>query len=237
MPFQGHLFRLTRHFTSKDICPWCLCNKDQAGDVSENPIWLPTLGVSVPWDVTSPPEISSIPGLGRPEASRPDIFHLGHLGVCRDVFLGCILSLALVFGHFGGSAARSLDAKLANAYELFKGHCRLLGSTPFAKQWTRENFHFKGPRCPDCSFKASDSRLILKWLEDYLSGPPWADSTGTLGLMLSVVVAINSFYHLCFLAELIRLYQHFYWVSIMFLTCSLHCSSFFGLTNYIIRIL
>ncbi|CAE7913107.1 unnamed protein product, partial [Symbiodinium necroappetens] len=198
MPFQGHLYKLKRHFTAADICPLCLCKKDDAGEVSQNPSWLPTMGVSVPWDTSSPPEISIVPGLGRPEAIRPDIFHLGHLGICRDVYLGCIISLAMVFGHFGGKAVRSLDGKLANAYQLFKSYCHLRHSTPFAKHWTRENFNFKGPRYPDCSFKASDSYLILKWLEDYLSGPPWDDSTGILGLMLSTIVALSSFYHLCY---------------------------------------
>ena len=200
MPFQGHLFRLHRHFTANDICPWCLCTKDEAGDVSAEPVWLSTVGSVLPWDATSPAPITRIPGLAAPVASKPDIFHMGHLGVCRDVFLGCIIALALTFQHFGGSRARSLDAKLANAYALFRDFCRLCHSTPFAKQWTRENFHFKGPRYPDCTFKASDSYLILKWLEDYLSGPPWNDSCGTLGLMLRTVAAINGFYHICYVA-------------------------------------
>lgn len=200
MPFQGHLFALHRHFTAKDICPWCMCTKDQAGDVSDNPCWLNTVGAELPWDADSPSEITRIFGLDRPVSSRPDIFHLGHLGVCRDVLLGCIIALATVFNHFIAPDSRSLDAKLEIAYSAFKDYCRLHHSSPFVKQWTRENFHFKGPRYPDCTFKASDSYLILRWLEDYLSGPPWNDSCGTLGLMLDTIAAINKFYHVCCLA-------------------------------------
>ena len=200
MPFQGHLFALRRHFTCNDICPWCLCTKDQAGDVSTNPSWLNSIGTVLPWDERSPAAITRIFGLGRPLASRPDVFHIGHLGVCRDVYLGCIIALCTFFNHFTAGGGRSLDSRLEMAYSHFKDYCRLHQSTPFVKQWNRENFHFKGPRYPDCTFKASDSYLILRWLEDYLSGPPWNDSCGTLGLMLDTIAAINKFYHVCCLA-------------------------------------
>ena len=203
MPFQGHLFKFRRHFTANNICPWCMCHKDHAGDVRDNAAWLPGIDTApLPWDPDTPPQICTVPGLERPFASKPDIFHIGHLGVCRDLYLGIIICLAVVFKHFGCQRGMmSLNARLASAYDLFKLHCNLCGASPFAKSWSRDNFHFAAGSYPDCSFKASDSYLILKWLEDYLSARPWADPDGVLGMMLSAVVGVNEFYRACLQSE------------------------------------
>ena len=166
--------------------------------MTDHPSWLCTMGVP-PWPEDEPPPLTAVPGLDQPQSSRPDIFHIGPLGVCRDLYLGGILILIHLSHFLSSDGSRALDSKLKSAFKNFKQFCQEIHETPTVKEWTKENFRRTSAGAyPDCSFKASDAHLILKWLENYLNSGPWRDDEGVLELLLTAVGNVNRFYRTCF---------------------------------------
>ena len=63
----------------------------------------------------------------------------------------------------------SIPARLASAYNDFRRHCKRTGEYPFVKHFTRENLGWTSLKTfPECSFKGSDTRLILSFLLHYM---------------------------------------------------------------------
>lgn len=63
----------------------------------------------------------------------------------------------------------SIPARLASAYIYFRQHCKRIGEYPMVKHFTRENLGWTSLKSfPECSFKGSDTRLILSFLLDYM---------------------------------------------------------------------
>ena len=59
----------------------------------------------------------------------------------------------------------SVPKRLTNAYDSFRQWCRDNHHTPFVKHFTKENLGWASMRkFPECSFKGSDTRLLLGWL-------------------------------------------------------------------------
>ena len=199
LPFQAKAWKQSRNYLTKLCCPFCLATNEELGDVGDDPAWVMD-EVPPPWPPTS--TMSKIPGMADVEKARHDIFHLGHLGVARHFYCSVLVLLCQRFGHFPAGGARwSLDEQLANAYEEFRAFCKMIGATPLVKEFTKKNLHATETSYPDSSFKASDSILIMKFLEYYLS-LPWAfDDDGVLLTMLQAAGWYNDFYRTCWTAK------------------------------------
>ena len=66
----------------------------------------------------------------------------------------------------------NVSAKLTSAYAEFREHCRMLRESPLVKRFTRENLGWGSTKTyPKCSFKGSDTRLILGFLIGALEKP------------------------------------------------------------------
>ena len=193
LPFQAKIWKQSRNFQCLSCCPFCLANKDDIADVSDDPSWLLD-EVPMPWLEDS--HVARIPGMGSACMARHDIFHLGHLGISRHFYCSALVVLAQFFGHFGDRSL-ALDKKLAAAYQQFKGFCRMVGESPLVKEFTKTNMHAAETEFPDSSFKASDSVLIMKFLEYYLDLPLWFDREGVMQTMLETTASYNAFYRAC----------------------------------------
>lgn len=69
-------------------------------------------------------------------------------------------------------AGGSIPAKLADAYTDFRQYCRGKHETPMVKHFTKENLGWNNMRrYPECSFKGSDTRLILGYVIAVLERP------------------------------------------------------------------
>ena len=67
-----------------------------------------------------------------------------------------------------------MPAKLAHAYSLFRVFCRDRRETPMVKHFTRDNLGWPSVRAyPTCSFKGSDTRLILGFVLQVLEQPSY----------------------------------------------------------------
>ncbi|CAE7791649.1 unnamed protein product [Symbiodinium sp. CCMP2592] len=199
LPFQAKVWKQSRNFQSKLCCPFCMATNEDLGDVGDDPAWVMD-EVPPPWSLTS--SMCQIPGMAGVDKARHDIFHLGHLGVARHFYCSVLVLLCQRFGHFPADDGKwSLDLQLAKAYGDFRAFCRLIGATPLVKEFTKANFHAKETGYPDSSFKASDSILIMKFLEYYLN-LPWAfDEDGVLLTMLQAAGWYNDFYRTCWTAK------------------------------------
>ena len=199
LPFQAKAWKQSRNFQSKLCCPFCMATNEDLGDVGDDPAWVMD-EVPPPWPLTS--TMCQIPGMAGVDKARHDIFHLGHLGVARHFYCSVLVLLCQRFRHFPAGGARwSLDEQLANAYEQFRAFCQMIGATPLVKEFTKANFHAKETGYPDSSFKASDSILIMKFLEYHLN-LPWAfDEDAVLLTMLQAAGWYNDFYRTCWTAK------------------------------------
>ena len=66
----------------------------------------------------------------------------------------------------------NVSAKLTSAFAEFRAHCRMLRESPLVKRFTRENLGWGSTKTyPKCSFKGSDTRLILGFLIGVLEKP------------------------------------------------------------------
>ena len=63
----------------------------------------------------------------------------------------------------------SIPERLASAYALFRVFCKERRETPMVKHFSRENLNWESlAKYPECSFKGSDTRLMLGFLIDFL---------------------------------------------------------------------
>ena len=182
LPAQAKIFHCARNFCREPnpMCPWCLANDTDLPftDVSSSAAWRATVNAEVPW--TIPHAMTTVPGADTATFLAKDIFHECHLGLLR-VFVASTICFLAKHGHFipcGAPAGfalkgRSIPSRLKEAYKLFRDFCSLvLHETPHVKQFTKENLNFlTSKHMPDCSFKGSDTRLVLQWLVNYLDGP------------------------------------------------------------------
>ena len=66
----------------------------------------------------------------------------------------------------------NVSAKLGAAYQEFREHCKILRESPLVKRFTRDNLGWGSIKTyPKCSFKGSDTRLILGFLIRTLEKP------------------------------------------------------------------
>ena len=197
LPFQAKLFKQERNFQTSSCCPYCLATKQNMSDVSDDPVWLLD-EVPVPWGAQ--PHICNIPGMCSPRMPRHDVFHLGHLGVARHFYCSVVVLLAQCFNHFAGPGL-ALDRKLANAYTCFRDFCRMVGASPLVKEFTKTNFHAAETGYPDCSFKASDSVLIMEFLLHHMDLPWEFDAEGVQQTFLEALAHYDAFYRLIWSAD------------------------------------
>ena len=197
LPFQAKLFKQVRNFQCKQCCPFCLATKDDIWDVSDSPSWY-TPGVQYTGNQAS--ATSRIPAMGTANMARHDIFHLGHLGIARHFYCSAVILLCTKFNHFP-ARTRGLPDRLQEAYHSFRDFCKMVGETPLVKVFSKENMHYSSSRYPDSTYKASDSKLIMEWLQFYLDLPWQFDDEGVLQLLLDACSAYNSFHRTCWSAD------------------------------------
>ena len=154
------------------ICP--LCEAGAAGvsfsDVSDQPQWLRTVGISDPWE--------SLPPLNRcPYASRfPaglykfDAFHVLKFGVFRDCVASTIVRLAaMTYFDFGHGESVGIAARLERAYSMYRMWCLAEGKCPTLKSFTKSNFNFeKFRQFAWVNAKGSEVTLLMMWLDFFL---------------------------------------------------------------------
>ncbi|CAE7851871.1 unnamed protein product [Symbiodinium microadriaticum] len=198
LPFQAKIWKQERNFQCAACCPFCLATRDDLWDVSDQPSWA-SPDVPAPWLEDS--VLATIPGMSAPVMARHDIFHLGHLGVARYFYASTLVLLCRNFGFWPDSASDTLGSRLANAYDCFRTFCRGVGQTPFVKEFTTTNLHTAQTGFPKCNFKASDSVLILDFLEDYLDRPWRFDDEGVQHTMLTAIIQYNAFHRCCWKAD------------------------------------
>lgn len=69
-------------------------------------------------------------------------------------------------------AGASIPSKLEAAYTAFRAFCKSIRETPMVKHFTKENLGWTSMgKYPECSFKGSDTRLILHFLIAFLERP------------------------------------------------------------------
>ena len=69
-------------------------------------------------------------------------------------------------------AGASIPSKLEAAYTAFRALCKSIRETPMVKHFTKENLGWTSMgKYPECSFKGSDTRLILHFLIAFLERP------------------------------------------------------------------
>ena len=198
LPFQAKIWKQERNWQCSDCCPFCLATRDDIWDVSDQPSWA-SQDAPVPWLEDS--VVATIPGMANPTMARHDIFHLGHLGVARYFYASTLVLLCRNFGFWPGRGRNVLNSQLANAYDDFRSFCREVGQTPNVKEFTSMNLHAAQTGFPKCTFKASDSLLIMNFLEDYLDRPWRLDEEGVQHTMLTAIIEYNAFHRCCWKAE------------------------------------
>lgn len=130
----------------------------------------------------------TIPGCGYRDAVLLDYLHIFHLGYGMDSAASAIVLLAHL-GHYGH--ARSLDARLAVAYDYFDDWCHREGRTSSIDAFSKAQFKMAGKkgflgrllaplfehglmghsrthlRFPiGTGGKAFDTSLLMAWLQD-----------------------------------------------------------------------
>ena len=95
-------------------------------------------------------------------------------------------------------AGNNVPDRLANAYGSFRRWCKNMHATPAVKHFTKENLGWTSmAKFPDCSFKGSDTRLLLGWLLNFMEEPNVVlDEVATNACVAAK--AIDDFLRLCF---------------------------------------
>lgn len=176
--FQKYM-ELTRSYSSLgvknkyEICHLCRagCEQYPFEDYAEDPRWVESMLCSRPWDVQNPPPLSEIPcDRGNPEAIiAHDVFHIVKVGVGRDVIGGVLIFLLRkgFFDHPGST--KNIDDRFERSYSVFSMWCQAERHTPGLQSFTKSFFNMKNMMsAPWASSKASDTRLLLKWLVWFL---------------------------------------------------------------------
>ena len=155
-----------------------ICHSCRAGhqlfpfeDYSETPAWVPTMFYSRPWDRQSPPALGQMNfDLHRPElAIAWDPFHVVKVGVARDVIGGTLIFL-LRKGFFDDDGdSKNIVDRFSRAHSVFTLWCKAERESPGLRSFTKAFFNMQNlMSAPWCSSKASDTRLLLRWLVWYL---------------------------------------------------------------------
>ena len=147
----------------KECCHICLGGQPNIAweDVSESPIWEPTMFQVRPW-ATAPAIVEPPFDFGKPEAVfRTDPFHTGKLGIFRDVIASALFWFAEK-NYFGPG---NLPDKLVAAHGSFKLFCCAEGASPALRSFTKALFMYKSKRTfPFANVKGSDSVLLMRWV-------------------------------------------------------------------------
>ena len=179
LPAQAKAFHLFRNWQCSPnlLCPWCSADDGlcPAMDYNDDARWRKTVYKSRPWVEETPSPMIRIPGAAKEQFLQKDIFHICSLGIARTL-VSSLLCYLIFLGHFqapDSSSGQGVPVRLQQAYVCFKKYCReILGETPHIKHFTRENFQWASTnKMPESTMKASDCRLMLRWLICYLSGP------------------------------------------------------------------
>lgn len=179
LDFHAKYMNLTRcysHLGSKNKIE--ICHSCRAGhqlfpfeDYSETPAWVPTMFYSRPWDRQSPPALGQMNfDLHRPElAIAWDPFHVVKVGVARDVIGGTLIFL-LRKGFFDDDGdSKNIVDRFSRAHSVFTLWCKAERESPGLRSFTKAFFNMQNlMSAPWCSSKASDTRLLLRWLVWYL---------------------------------------------------------------------
>ena len=184
LPAQAKIFHLHRNWqcSPNRMCPWC--NADDglcpATDINLNARWRQTICTERPWSELNCSPMSMIPGAGTEEFLLKDVFHICSLGIART-FVASLLCCLVLAGHFEPEdprAGNSIPARLAEAYKQFRWFCKMvLHETPHIKHFSRDNFSWMSRQSmPESTMKASDCRLMLRWLVDYTDRPLLLDA-------------------------------------------------------------
>ena len=190
LPWQAKVWRQTRHFECDLCCPYCKITKDDIADL--NNVSDEGQGHQ-PWDHGTLPLLLGVPGFNRMNMYRHDIFHLGPLGIARRFYCSALVLLC-DWGFFEG---RDLASRLRAAYGNFRSYCAQVHETPLVKEFTLSNIGRGSSRSyPDCSFKASDGKLIMDWLQEFLDKPWQFDGRGVLKCLFRACCDYNDFFRL-----------------------------------------
>ena len=182
LPAQAKLYHCKKNWqcVPNPMCPWCDADGNHIpySDTRSSATWRTTTGQGLPW--TYEPPLASLTALGEADFLAKDIFHIVNLGIGRT-FLASAVCFLVFSDHFSphdNAHGQGVPVRLEVAYEDFKSFCaKILHETPHVKHWSRENLNWKSLKSmPESSFKASDTRLMLYWLLDYL-GRPWNMTT------------------------------------------------------------
>lgn len=177
LPALSKCFHCKRNWGCEpnECCFWCSAS-DRSDDMAYSNLrpsarWRSTIGASRPWSVEG--ALAEIPGANHENFLSKDIFHICHLGITRTFCASMICYMAHA-GYFpSNSTSRSVDVKLQQACKEFRYFCKsVLGATPHVKVFSRENLNWSSRSFfPECSWKASDMRLLLAWMIDFCDRP------------------------------------------------------------------
>ena len=173
LPALSKCFHCKRNFGREpnECCFWCEAHDRTEGMAFSNfrvsAEWRDTIGQSRPWSV--PGVLCDIPGADHEAFLSKDVFHIIHLGIGRTLAVSFIAYLVDA-KYFG---AGSVDDRLPRAYADFKTFCtKALQETPHVKAFSKENMGWPSlSYFPECSWKGSDTRLLLRWLIDFCDRP------------------------------------------------------------------
>ena len=179
LPAQAKAFHLFRNWQCSPnmLCPWCSADDGlcPAMDYNSDARWRDTISVSRPWVDESPSPLIGIPGAATEQFLQKDLFHICSLGIARTM-VSSLLCYLIHIGHFqvpDSNSGQSVPVRFQQAYRCFKQYCHdVLRETPHIKHFSRENFQWASThKMPESTMKASDCRLMLRWLVSYLHGP------------------------------------------------------------------
>eukprot|EP00435_Cladocopium_sp_Y103_P026732 s1930_g6.t1 len=152
LPAQARSLHCKRNLNCmpNQLCPWCLADDLEVPFSDFRPVaaWRRTVGASRPWTTESP--MLGIAGAEHEVFLAKDLFHLCHLG----------------------AEGNNIPDKLSWAYREFKRFCVQRNATPMVKHFTKENLGWSSLNSyPQCSFKGSDTRLILGFVLQTMRNP------------------------------------------------------------------
>lgn len=206
MKYHTQVGKLTRSYEHQGVIRDLPCCHECLGgtptipweDCSERPIWEASMFTTRPWDDAASPPLLSVPfDRGAPEEIfRKDPFHIGKVGVMRDV-IGSILFWCVELGYFGQG---DVPTKLQSAHGSFRLYCHSTGQHPSLRSFTKALFMYKSRKSfPWSNTKGSDSVLLLKWirvsLKGFIQDPTQDVHLEVLELMHSTVSAALSYYN------------------------------------------
>ena len=151
------------------VCPLCDAGAEGVSftDVSDAPVWLPTVGASDPWDQVPP--LNEAPYASRFPASlyKFDPFHVLKFGVFRDAVASTIIRLGhMAYFDYDDSESCGVPERLSRAYALYSMWCLAKGKCQTLKRFSRANFNYgTNSNFPWINAKGSEIVILMMWLE------------------------------------------------------------------------